>query len=115
MTIEQIRQFALSLPGATEDIKWGDHLCFNVGAKMFLITSPDHVPITASFKTSDEGFASMIERNGITPAHYMARNKWVLADDIKRLDADEWKKAISDSYRLVFSKLTKKLQSEISG
>lgn len=115
MTVEQIRAFALSFPGATEDIKWDDHLCFNVGEKMFLVTAPDHVPVSASFKTSDEDFDAMAALEGIVPAPYMARNKWVLVDDLKRLDAQQWKTVIANSYRLVFSKLTKKLQKEING
>lgn len=115
MTIEKIRSFALSLPGATEDIKWENHLCFNVGAKMFLVTSPDSIPVSASFKTDDEGFESWTTREGIIPAPYMARNKWVLADDIRRLSENEWKTVIRKSYDLVFSKLTKKLQREIFG
>lgn len=115
MTIEKIRAFALSLPGATEDIKWENHLCFNVGGKMFLVTSPDSVPISASFKTDDTGFDSWTEHEGIIPAPYMARNKWVLADDLKRLSESQWKTVIRQSYDLVFSKLTKKLQKEISG
>ncbi len=115
MTIEKIRAFALSMPGATEDIKWENHLCFNVGEKMFLVTSPDSVPVSASFKTDDEGFDSWTQREGIIPAPYMARNKWVLADDIKRLSETEWQTVIQLSHDLVFSKLTKKLQREISG
>ena len=35
MNIEQLRKFCLSFPGATEDIKWGNDLCFCVGKKMF--------------------------------------------------------------------------------
>ncbi|MFT3794309.1 MmcQ/YjbR family DNA-binding protein [Flavobacterium sp.] len=115
MTIEKLREFALSLPGATEDIKWENHLCFNVGGKMFLVTSPDSVPITASFKTDDDNFDALTTRDGIIPAPYMARNKWVLVDDLKRFSEAEWKQLARHSYELVFSRLTKKLQNEISG
>lgn len=113
MTIEKLRQFALSLPGATEDIKWENHLCFNVGGKMFLVTSPDSLPVSASFKTDDHDFEELSSREGIIPAPYMARNKWVLVDDLKRLSESEWKERAERSYELVFSKLTKKLQKEI--
>ena len=35
MNLESLREFCLSLPGATADIKWGQDLVFSVGKKMF--------------------------------------------------------------------------------
>lgn len=55
----------LTCKGVTTDIKWKDHLCFNIGEKIFLITSPDNLPLTASFKVSDEDFLTLSEREGI--------------------------------------------------
>jgi predicted DNA-binding protein (MmcQ/YjbR family) len=52
-------------PGVTKDIKWGEHLCFNIGGKIFLVTAPDNVPVSASFKTSDEDFESLPNRQGL--------------------------------------------------
>ncbi|WP_082022169.1 MmcQ/YjbR family DNA-binding protein [Flavihumibacter sp. ZG627] len=56
MIIDLIREICLSLPAVTEDIKWESHLCFNVGGKMFLISSPDEVPVNATFKVPEESF-----------------------------------------------------------
>jgi predicted DNA-binding protein (MmcQ/YjbR family) len=39
MTIEDQMTICNRLKGVTTDITWEDHLCFNVGGKMFLITS----------------------------------------------------------------------------
>jgi predicted DNA-binding protein (MmcQ/YjbR family) len=114
MTIENLRKMALSLPGVTEDIKWENHLCFNVGGKMFLVTAPDEIPVSASFKATDEAFGTLSSREGIIPAPYMARNKWVRVDDLRRLSDTEWSEFATTSYGLVFSKLTKKLQNEIN-
>lgn len=114
MNLEDIRQLAIQLPGVTEDIKWEDHLCFNVGQKMFLVTSPDKVPITASFKVPDDSFNEFCEREGIIPAPYLARYKWVFIDDVNRVDGEEWKQIINRSYQLIFSKLSKKIQREIN-
>ena len=36
MTIEGLRSICRSLPGITEDVKWGSDLCFLVGGKMFV-------------------------------------------------------------------------------
>ena len=38
MNTEKLRSYCLGFPGATEGIKWEDHLCFMVAEKMFLIT-----------------------------------------------------------------------------
>lgn len=115
MTVEDIRTFCLSLKGVTEDIKWGDHLCFSVGGKMFVVTAPDSVPVTASFKTSDELFEELTDREGIIPAPYMAKNKWVYVDNINRLSSAEWKKLLMIAYELVLQKLSGKMQREITG
>lgn len=95
------------MPGVTEDIKWENHLCFNVGGKMFLITSPDESPVTASFKTTEEKFEELSEREGFMPAPYLARNKWVKVDDIGRLMVKEGKELLELSYKLVKEKLPK--------
>lgn len=115
MELEDIRAFCLSMPGVTESIKWGDHLCFCVADKLFIITSPDRYPVNASFKTSDDCFQNLIDRDGIIPAPYMARNKWVMVDDIALLTEKEWKEFLQLAYSLVFAKLPKKVQREISG
>ena len=47
MTIEDIQEICGKYPGVTEDIEWQDHLGFNIGGKMFLITAPDAVPCSA--------------------------------------------------------------------
>ena len=65
MTIEDLTQICSRLKGVTTDIKWKDHLCFNIGEKIFLITSPESLPLTASFKVSDEDFLTLSEREGI--------------------------------------------------
>lgn len=81
VSIEDLQKICGEFKGTTEDIKWEDHLCFNVGGKMFLVTAPDHVPHSASFKASDEEFTELSARKGFIPAPYMARHKWVQVDE----------------------------------
>jgi predicted DNA-binding protein (MmcQ/YjbR family) len=113
MTIAEIREICLTFRGVTEDIKWGDHLCFNIGGKMFLVTAPDNVPVSASFKTSDEDFEILPNRPGFIPAPYMARNKWIFVDDISRFSKKEWEKYLKLSYEIIASKLPLRVQKEI--
>ena len=112
MDTEKLRSFCLSLPGATEGIKWEDHLCFMVGEKMFLITGMED-DSNVSIKVSDEDFEALTERDNIIQAPYMARNKWVSITKRNALKAKEWEYYVRRSYELIKSKLTKKKQREI--
>lgn len=113
MTIEDIQKICKKHGSVTEDIKWEDHLCFNVGGKMFLITSPDAVPISASLKVSDETFHELSDKEGFQPAPYLARYKWIWMDDINRLSRKQWESYISEAYHLVASRLPARVRKEI--
>jgi predicted DNA-binding protein (MmcQ/YjbR family) len=113
MNIEDIQKICKSLKGVTEDIKWGDHLCFNVGGKMFLVTAPDHVPVSASIKVSDEEFGELPSRTGFIPAPYMAKHKWIFMDDITRWSRKEWQKYIVEAHGLVASKLPMRTRKQL--
>ncbi len=107
MTTEQIREFCLLLPGVAESIKWEDHLCFTIGEKMFCITSFSDES-NVSIKTSEENFILLTEREGIIPAPYLARNKWVSINKRNSLNTKEWKLYLEDAYNIIKSKLPKK-------
>jgi predicted DNA-binding protein (MmcQ/YjbR family) len=113
MTIEDLQNICKKLKGMTEDIKWENHLCFNVGEKMFLVTSPDAIPHSASFKVADEEFDELSQQEGFMPAPYLARHKWVHLDDINRLSKKQWEYYIEQSYRLVASKLPVKIKNKL--
>ncbi len=113
MTIEDLMKICTRLKGNTTDIKWEDHLCFNVGEKIYLITSPDQAPPNASFKVTEKDFEKLIEREGIDQARYFAKRQWVSVDDISRLSKEEWEQYITSSYELVASRLTRKKRSEL--
>src|SRR5215510_3106509 len=108
MTIEDIQSICKKLPHTTEDIKWETHLCYSIGGKVFIITNPDGSPVTASFKTSDEDFAELSEREGCKPAPYLAKHKWIYVDNISRLKKKEWVVYLEAAYRLVAAKLPAK-------
>lgn len=110
MTVEELREICLQLKGVTEDIKWEDHLCFSVGGKMFLVCSPDNVPPSASIKVSNEDFELLTSRSGIIPAPYLARNKWIYLADISTFSRKQWSSYIEAAYKIIGSKLPKKLQ-----
>ena len=114
MDTEKLRSFCLSLAGATEGIKWEDHLCFMVGGKIFCITGMDD-SAGVSLKVPEEDFDLLTERDGLVQAGYMARRKWIQVQSRNKLRPEEWEHFLQQSYELVKAGLPKKLQKEIDG
>jgi predicted DNA-binding protein (MmcQ/YjbR family) len=104
MSVESIRHFCLSFPHATENLQWGDDLCFKVGRKIFALLSLSSVPQRLMFKCTPEKFAELVEHEDIIPAPYVGRYKWV---SFKRLDVLPWTEVtdlIEQSYQMVSAK-----------
>ena len=115
MNAADVRKLALSLPGATETIQWGDNRVFKVGGKMFVVSGYDDDALY-SFKVDDERFLELSDQPGIKPAPYLARAKWVQVDANEcLLPPGDLESLIRDAYDIIFAKLTKKAQKEISG
>lgn len=114
MNLESIREYCLSFPHATEGIQWGHDLLFKISGKMFAVMSLEP-PHSLAFKCTPEKFDELIELEGIIPAPYMARNKWVLLERLDALNDSEIKNLIKNSHEMIFSKLTKKAQAELGG
>jgi predicted DNA-binding protein (MmcQ/YjbR family) len=113
MDIEALRKYCLSLPHATEDIQWGNNLLFRIREKVFVIVALDQTPLCVSFKCTPEEFAELVEREGIIPAPYMARNHWVLIESPDILPRAELKRLVRNSYDMVAAKLPKKVRAEL--
>lgn len=112
MTVEDIRSIALKLPHATEDIKWGNDLCFCIAEKMFCVTSLEG-SVKISVKVHEHDFDELCQRQGFVPAPYLAKSKWILIDTSEKLTKKELERFIKKSYGLIKDKLPKKLQEEL--
>ena len=106
MDVEAIRNICKGLPSVTEGIKWGNDLCFMVGKKMFCVILLD-IPLKVSFKVTDEEFDEISNSQGIIPAPYAARHKWILVEDVNIFKKKKWEHYITQSYNLVKAKLSK--------
>ena len=113
MNIETLQDICSKFAGVTEDIKWECHLCFCVAEKIFIITSPDDVPISASFKVSEEEFDELTERDGFKQAAHLAKRQWVRIDDINLMSKKEWEQRARNAYDLIKAKLPKKIQASL--
>ncbi|HEX5264116.1 MAG TPA: MmcQ/YjbR family DNA-binding protein [Phenylobacterium sp.] len=106
MTPAALEKAALALPGAELSIKWGDDRCYVVGGKMFAAT--DGASTNLSMKMTDIAFEALTETGRGRPAPYMARAKWVMFDDVSKLDAAEVEGWLKTAHELVAGKLPKK-------
>jgi predicted DNA-binding protein (MmcQ/YjbR family) len=111
MDMESIRRFCLSFTDATENLQWGEDLCFKVRGKIFAVMDLGSVPQQLSFKCTPEKFADLTEQEGIIPAPYVGRYKWVLVERLSVLPAPELKDLIRGSYAMVASKTKVKTPS----
>jgi len=106
VNVDAIREYCLSFPLSTENIQWGDDLCFKIAGKIFAIVSLDDARLC--FKCTPETFAELIEREGIHPAPYVGRYKWVMLDRLDAVRWDELRELIRQSYEMVAAKAPKK-------
>jgi predicted DNA-binding protein (MmcQ/YjbR family) len=104
MTVDSVRAFCLSFPRATENLQWGEELCFKVNGKIFAVLALGSVPQTITFKCNPEVFAELTDREGIAPAPYVGRYKWVQVDRLDVLSDFELKRLIRDSYEMVVTR-----------
>jgi predicted DNA-binding protein (MmcQ/YjbR family) len=104
-----IRELCLSFPDATEKLQWGENLCFKVRGKIFAIVDLSEgslAPIT--LKSAPEQFHDLLEIEGISPAPYVGRYKWILLENSNVVSSDELEALIRQSYELVAAKAPKK-------
>lgn len=114
MDIEAIRQYCLSFPHVTEDVKWGNDLVFSIGGKMFTVLALDAASShRMSFKCTPEMFTELTEREHIIPAPYVARYHWVALEQLDALNTSELKALLKNSYEMVLAKLPKKVRSNL--
>ena len=115
MDIEAIREYCLSMPGTTEKIQWRADLVFKVGGKMFAaVVLDDRLLGQLSFKSNPEGFAELIEREGVKPAAYAARYHWVTVLAPHVLREQELRTLLRAAYEIVRAGLPKKTQQELT-
>ena len=114
MDSESVRAHCLSFPHATENVQWGNDLVFKIAGKMFAVMALEGpVKYIMSFKCTEEKFNELIEQEGMDPAPYMARNKWVAIERLNVLSDKELKSLLRKSYDLVVEKLPKRVREQL--
>jgi predicted DNA-binding protein (MmcQ/YjbR family) len=116
MDIEAIREHCLSLPYVTEKVQWVRDLVFKVGGKMFCVMNlePQRDEVVLSFKANEEEFIQLQEIEGVVPAPYMARAKWIALQHRDVLPAPELRRLLASAHDLVFATLPRKEQQSLT-
>ena len=118
MDIEQVRDFTLSLLGATEDQPFGDDvITYRIEGKIFLCLSlgagqndmRDSEPRLALKLTPERNEELREQYSSVTPAWHWNKKHW---SDVyyEHLEEDFVKTIIKESYDLVVSKLPKSIR-----
>lgn len=119
MDIEWLRRYCLSLPHATEDVQW-ESLLFRIAGKIFALVSLDNQRVEGAgkpvlcFKCTPEEFSELIELEDVMQAPYFARKQWIAITRLDALPGAELQRRLARSYELVFARLPKKTQRELS-
>jgi len=110
--VDWVRKLCRSFPDVTEDMPWGDDLCFKVRGKIFtgMVLADGRFP-RLTLKCAAETFHELIEIEGISPAPYVGRYKWVMLANSDLLPANDLEALIRQSYELVAAKAPKKKAS----
>lgn len=115
MSLEQLRSYLLSLPGAVEDFPFGpDHLVSKVEGKMFALVALSEEPLRMNLKCEPE-HAEVLRSYypAVLPGYHMNKKHWntlVLDGSIPEVEVYSM---IDDSYRLVVSSLPRRLQQAL--
>jgi predicted DNA-binding protein (MmcQ/YjbR family) len=113
MNLDWVRAQCMAFPGATENVQWGNDLVFKVGGRMFAVACLEAAEYRLSFKVTEEEFAELTEQEGIAPAPYMARAKWVALERFDILPRAELERLLRGSYEMVLAKLTRKEREKV--
>ena len=115
MNVDGIRKYCLTFAQATENLQWGDDLCFKIRGKIFVTLALTSVPPKLCFKCTPETFGELLEREGIRPAPYVGRYKWVILDRLDALPTDELQDFIRQSFEMVAAKAPGRASSRSDG
>ena len=115
MNIEEYREYCITKKGVTESFPFDETtLVFKVMNKMFALTGIDEFSFI-NLKCDPEKAIELREvYTGVTPGYHMSKTHWNSVStkgDIPDQIIYQW---IDDSYDLIVSSLTKKLQQELA-
>ncbi|WP_417688349.1 MmcQ/YjbR family DNA-binding protein [Roseibium sp.] len=115
VTRDEFDTFFAALPAATHVVQWGNASVWKVGGKIFAICSSwgSEGDYRINFKCSDMSYSLLTQQDGINPAPYLARAKWVRIENPHALDDEAIEAYITAAHKIIASKLTRKLRNDL--
>lgn len=109
MNIEQLHEYALSLPDVTESFPFDETtLVMKAGGKMFLLVSLDEDPLRFNVKCDPERALELREEYPcVLPGYHMNKKHWNTIVVDGTLTNKQLKEMVLDSYNLVVKKKKK--------
>mgnify|MGYP003408303409 FL=1 len=107
MSLVSLREFLLSLPGATEDTPFGPEiLVYRIAGKMFALVNWQAEPLTINLKCEPELALLLREIHPeVKPGWHMNKQHWNTVTLVEDLDTDLWQSWIEHSYERVVAGL----------
>ncbi|MDE6332786.1 MAG: MmcQ/YjbR family DNA-binding protein, partial [Muribaculaceae bacterium] len=115
MNIEEVRNYCLSLPFATERCPFGpDTLAFEIGGRMFCLMTLDGQWDFYNLKVAPDYGVELCERfSGIRPGYHMNKRHWISVDFYGDVPDKLQEQLIYHSYCQTAMKLPKKIQAQL--
>lgn len=117
MNIEDIREYCLAKPGATEELPFGpDTLVFKVGGKVFLLIGLDQIEsLCFNVKCDPDTAIELRQRypESVIPGYHMNKRHWNTIYCNRQLSDECLQMFIDDSHVLVYNSLTKAVKEGI--
>ncbi|SNY90354.1 Predicted DNA-binding protein, MmcQ/YjbR family [Cohaesibacter sp. ES.047] len=122
MTRAEFDAYCGAMTGTTNVIQWGNASVWKIGGKIFAIcsnwgskaeTGHDDDGPRFSFKCSDLAFELLPDQEGIVPAPYLARAKWVQLQTPDAMSDEDLKLHLDKAYEIIARKLTAKHRKEL--
>jgi len=130
MDAERLRTFLLTLPHTVETMQWGANLVFwvgdkAIGGKMFALINlddphPPHMGASSklhpliSYAAGPARYAELLELDGLVPAPYFARARWVAALGWDIFPAAGWQSELRSAHALILAKLPTKVLATLA-
>ncbi len=115
MNRDEFNAYCATLPSTENVVQWGNASVWKVGGKIFAICSywGEGEFQKISFKCSDLSYQILCELDGIIPAPYLARAKWVQIQDEEAMSDTDLESYLDDAHTIIAAKLSKRKRTEL--
>lgn len=115
MTLDELKRYLRSKPGATEDTPFGpEHLVYKVMGKIFAVVGWDEEPMTMSIKCDPERVEELRQVfRAVKPAPYFDKRYWNLVVLDGSVPEPELLAMTDDSYDLVVGGLPRARREQL--